>query len=67
MLDKKALQDKVSANKLTLEGFASELGINYATLYRKLNGISDFTRAEIQAAMRILHLTQAECLSIFFK
>jgi predicted transcriptional regulator len=67
MLNKIALQDKIQKCGFTLESFAAELGMSYTTLYRKINGNSDFTRAEIQDIKRILKLTNSETLSIFFK
>ena len=52
---------------MTLESFATELGINYSTLYRKLNGESDFTRSEIQISKNVLKLDVNTADSIFFK
>lgn len=45
---------------------ASAIGINEATLYRKVNGTSDFTRNEIQIIKQFLDLTSDEVESIFF-
>ncbi len=48
MLDKNKFKGIVYARGKTLRGVANYLGINAATLYRKLNGESDFYREEIQ-------------------
>lgn len=66
MLNKEMLSSKIKEKGLTLEGFAKELGVNYVTLYRKMNGESDFTRAEIQLAKSVLALGVDEAESIFF-
>ncbi len=49
-----------------MEGVASELGINTATLYRKLNGSTEFTRSEIQSLRHILKLSPEDADAIFF-
>lgn len=65
MLNKDALVEKIKENDMTLESFATELGINYSTLYRKLNGESDFTRSEIQISKNVLKLDVNTADSIF--
>lgn len=42
------------------------MGINPATLSRKMGGKSDFTRNEIQLFRAALHLTPQETDAIFF-
>lgn len=49
---------------LTMEIVASKLGINQATLYRKMSGESDFYRGEIQTICAILEITNPN--EIFF-
>lgn len=66
MLDKILLVEKVRDKGFTLENFATELGMNYTTLYRKLNGESEFTRPEIRFAKSILGLSNEEMEIIFF-
>lgn len=51
---------------LSMEEIAKALGINVATLYRKLNTKSDFTRTEIQALRELLEITAQEVQDIFF-
>lgn len=45
---------------------ASALGVDAATLYRKLNGASDFKRQEIEIIRNRLKLTVNEAEAIFF-
>ncbi|MBO5254782.1 MAG: helix-turn-helix transcriptional regulator [Opitutales bacterium] len=66
MFNKEAFIEKVKEKGLTLDALAVELGINYSTLYRKMNGDSDFTRAEIQKAKAVLNLDVNTADAIFF-
>lgn len=66
MLDKTLLTQFIKRAELTQEAFASELGINNSTLFRKMTGGSDFTRAEIQIAKKVLKLSLEEADAIFF-
>jgi cyanate lyase len=56
----------VSSKGFTLSQVAMWLGINKATLYRKMYGKSDFTRNEIYIISSQLHLNDEEIFSIFF-
>lgn len=51
---------------LTPRDLASLLGINEATLYRKMSGSSDFLRSEIQIIQYRLNLTNDDIMDIFF-
>jgi len=51
---------------LSMEEIANHLGINAATLYRKIQGKSDFTRNEIAIFKDVLGLDMATIDSIFF-
>ena len=50
----------------TREEVAVIIGINPATLYRKINGQSDFTRHEIQAISKAFDLDADSINRIFF-
>lgn len=50
----------------TLESLSREMGINPATLHRKMNGESDFTRKEIQEISKLFHLDADGMNEIFF-
>ena len=49
-----------------MERVASFLGVNLATLYRKMSGQSDFTRNEIQLFKCEMHLSTDDVEKIFF-
>lgn len=66
MFDRKLFRSKVVASGLTLEAVAKEIGINPSTLDRKMSGVSDFTRNEMQTLRKILGLSAAEFDGIFF-
>lgn len=59
-------KSKLSLHEKTMRDVASAIGINEATLYRKVNGTSDFTRNEIQIIKQFLNLSSDEVESIFF-
>lgn len=65
-MDKNKLRGYALMKGLTLEGLSKKLGINSATLYRKMGGNSDFTLAEIQLIQNILSLSFNEIEDIFF-
>lgn len=48
------------------EDMASALGVNIATVYRKINGESDFTLSELKKLKKILKLSSEDVDSIFF-
>lgn len=56
MFDKRRFKAQVILSGKTMPEIASRLNINVATLYRKMSGVSDFYRAEIQVI--------CECLGI---
>lgn len=53
-------------NGKTKDSVAAMLGLNPATLYRKLNGTSDFTRLEIQTLRFAFCLSAEDVDKIFF-
>lgn len=66
MLNKNKLKAKVIENGLTMEKVAKELDINVTTLYRKINGTSDFTRSEMHKIKDLLNLSVKDAVDIFF-
>lgn len=56
MFDKKLFKAAVVLAGLTLRQVSAELGIDEATLYRKMNGDSDFYRREIQQLCDLLKI-----------
>lgn len=57
---------KLAELNKSMSEIATVIGVNQATLYRKINGTSDFTRNEIQLIRHALSLTVDEVDNIFF-
>lgn len=66
MIDRNKFHYFVKRSGYTFAKFAAVLGMNETTLYRKLSGVSDFTRPEMAKIKTELNLTSAEFLSVFF-
>lgn len=66
MFNKNKFKYFVAEKDKTLGEVSDYLGINPATLTRKMNGESDFTRSEIQAISLYLGLSVTEVVDIFF-
>lgn len=54
MINKKLLEEYMAKKNITYKELATELSMNVSTLYRKLNGPSDFYREEINQMCLIL-------------
>lgn len=67
MFNKNAFRAKVVGAGMTLAEVAGQIGINPATLGRKMSGESDFTRAEIQKMRTVLGMTAADADAIFLQ
>ena len=65
-MNAKLLKYRLDERNKNLNELADCLGINVATLYRKLNGTSDFTRSEIQQIRLFVPLSKEDIYSIFF-
>lgn len=66
MFNERRFRERLFREGYTKEKLAGVLGINQATLYRKINGKSEFTRIEMQLVQNALHLSREELCSIFF-
>lgn len=64
--DYEALRRRILGKFGSLGAFAEALGPTASTLSLKLNGKSDWTRAEIESAQKLLDLTPEEVLEYFF-
>lgn len=64
MFDKYKFLGKIKEKGKTVQEVADFLGINVTTLYRKMNGESDFFREEIQKLREFLSLEDP--MIIFF-
>jgi transcriptional regulator with XRE-family HTH domain len=61
-----ALKGKAIENGIKLDDLADKIGINPATLYRKMAGKSEFSRDEIVKIRDVLNLSASELEAIFF-
>lgn len=66
MFSKKEFEIALLKYEKSKDDIAKILNVNLATLYRKMNGSSDFYRDEIQAISDYLNLSLDEKESIFF-
>lgn len=66
MFDKKLFKIALIKKDKSMEEIAMILNIDISTLYRKVNGESDFYRYEVQAICDYLEIEQSERELIFF-
>lgn len=66
MFQKNLFKAQLKVKRKTVKDVAEAVGINEVTLYRKMNGTSDFTRNEIQMIRQYLNLQAEEVDEIFF-
>lgn len=66
MFNRDLFRAKIVENGKTMKDAATAIGCSEAALSRKVNGISDFTRNEIQLFRQAFSLSPAEVESIFF-
>ncbi len=67
MLDKNKFKYFVADKGIQLNILAAKMGISPATLSRKLAGLSEFTRQEIQVYQSVTGVTDSEMMTIFFR
>jgi predicted transcriptional regulator len=60
------LKAQMVAKGINAEELADKIGINTITLYRKMNGKTEFTRSEMQIIKAIFNLNKGEMDAIFF-
>lgn len=63
---KKLFKAKIIENGYTIAEVAGFMGINPVTLYRKMDGKTEFTRSEIQLIGQYLALSAEDVNRIFF-
>lgn len=66
MFNRKKFRGQVIEKGFTLDEIANKIGVNPATLYRKMSGESDFSRKEIQDISAVLRLSDEDIMLIFF-
>lgn len=64
MFDKTGFMELINQRGVKITALANAMGIRTSTLYRKMNGESDFTRAEIQKCCDFFHVREMN--EIFF-
>lgn len=60
------LKAQLVLNDKTILDYSKALGISRSALYRKLRGLTDFSREEIQKTITFLGLTSDKAMNIFF-
>ena len=67
MVNTELLKKTIWDKGMTIDGVATDIGIDPSTLFRKLqNGGSNFTVAQVSAIGNKLHLSKDEVNNIFF-
>lgn len=67
MININKLRGKIVEQELNIAELADKIGIDRATLYRKLNsGGENFLVKEVDLMTKVLNLTLEEAVSIFF-
>lgn len=66
MVDTRLLRDKIEEKKTNISEIASQMGIDKATLYRRISNSDSFTIGEAGKIAEILNLSRDEAVSIFF-
>lgn len=65
-MDKQGLLKTIKIKGLSVPEVCKGLNIDDSTFYRKLNGVSDFTRGEMLLMQNILGISFDEMMAIFF-
>lgn len=66
MFKRNEFRAEVVRRDMTIDDVAKAIGINPASLHRKMNGTSDFYRGEIETIVHLLNLSGDDVLRIFF-
>ena len=66
MVDTRRLRDKIEEKRTNVSEIAMQMGIDKATLYRRISNSDSFTIGEAGKIAEILDLSHDEAVSIFF-
>lgn len=66
MTDVKLLKEKIADTGMTITAISRKTGILRETLYKKINGETEFKASEISAISDVLRLNNSERDKIFF-
>lgn len=66
MVDTRLLRDKIEEKRTNISEIAARMGVDKATLYRRIANSESFTIGEVGKITEILSLSHDEAVSIFF-
>lgn len=66
MVNTRLLRSKIEDRKTTVSEVAAKMGVDKATLYRRISNGETFTIGEVGKITEILNLSHDEAVSIFF-
>ena len=66
MVDTSLLRKKITEESTNVSEVACKMGMDKATLYRRIANSDTFTIGDVRKLVEILHLTHAEAVAIFF-
>lgn len=66
MVDTRLLRDKIEEKRTSISEVAARMGVDKATLYRRIANSESFTIGEVGKITEILNLSHDEAVSIFF-
>lgn len=66
MVNTHLLRDKIDDRRTTVSEVAAKMGVDKATLYRRIANGDTFTIGEVSRITEILNLSHEEAVSIFF-
>ncbi len=65
-MDCNKLKGKIIEKGYSMKSFSSAVGISAVSLYRKMKGIREFDRDEIEKIVELLSLENEQIVEIFF-
>ena len=65
-MDCNKLKGKIIEKGYSMKSFSSAVGISSVSLYRKMKGIREFDRNEIEKIVELLSLENEQIVDIFF-
>lgn len=66
-MNKEGLKKKLEEKGMNIKGLCKLARINATTMWRKINGETEFNRDEMERISKALNLTREEMLDIFFE
>lgn len=66
MVNTRLLRDKIEEKRTSISEVAAQMGVDKATLYRRIANSESFTIGEVGRITEILNLSHDEAVSIFF-